>query len=316
MVTSTRSCVGESVPRVTENCRRYTFDPSVFCRFSGPAASRTPATSLTLTLKLLPLTRGTAARCNVTGWPGSAAESKLYRTSTATLILALGVATLIDSRLGSLAAVGLGTAEGSVGAGASGAGCAGEAGASSGAGRVSAGGGASGIAGATCGGDSVGADSGTGAGFAQPASSVANRNANVAVRNAASRLLVRMIFISVDRHGQVVVAGCAFTCAVWVGVATVGAVVHVDEVLARLRIDQGRLLRCGRAGCRPDKQAVAIDPKVGVLISVRIGRTRGDRDRARRVESESDEAAVAQLVVVAGVVHRVHHDGRTANGCQ
>src|SRR4249919_3391257 len=94
------------------------------------------------------------------------------------------MATLMDSRLGSLAAVGLGTAEGAVGEGASGAGCAGS---------VSAGGGASGVAGAACGVVSGGAGSGTGAGFAQPASSVAIRNTPVAVRSAASRLLVRMI---------------------------------------------------------------------------------------------------------------------------
>ena len=62
-----------------------------------PEPSCRPSAGFTLTLRLLPPTRGTAARCRVTGWFGSGSASNWYRRSTATLSLALGCATRMDS---------------------------------------------------------------------------------------------------------------------------------------------------------------------------------------------------------------------------
>src|SRR5262245_2587803 len=72
---------------------------------------------------LPPPTRGSAARCTMTGRFGITSPSKLYLRSTATPIFALGMAASMVSTLGSFEAgaeVGFGTGDGSVGGGASG----------------------------------------------------------------------------------------------------------------------------------------------------------------------------------------------------
>src|SRR5262245_45377007 len=90
---------------------------------ADPEPTWTPAAGSTLTVRFVPSMRGTAARCRGAGWSASGAESKTYRRSTGTPIFPLvGGAACMESRPGSFCALGLGTAEGSVGGGGSGAG--------------------------------------------------------------------------------------------------------------------------------------------------------------------------------------------------
>jgi hypothetical protein len=76
MVTNTRSSAGAAASRVTETCWRYTLEALTFCTSRGAAASRTPSVGFTAIRRLEPATRGTAARCKVTGWSGITAPSK------------------------------------------------------------------------------------------------------------------------------------------------------------------------------------------------------------------------------------------------